>query len=188
MKPPMSRSLHQWKRLQLPTHDQRLHQSLLRNLFLHSPRYRRSLARSPAISLLHRQNIFVIAPQITSFYSALGVSACADFICTLCITNLIEAEHYISIADIPDGFTAIKDRTQGLAAINHVQFLYAHGSIDNFDRRANCRYSIVKEEELLRIISQRASDSLINLIPGTERLAYIFSEKRPILTRVLIRK
>ena len=35
--------------LQLPTHDQRLHQSLLRNLFLHSPRYRRSLARSPAI-------------------------------------------------------------------------------------------------------------------------------------------
>lgn len=49
MKPPMSRSLHQWKRLQLPTHDQRLHQSLLRNLFLHSPRYRRSLARSPAI-------------------------------------------------------------------------------------------------------------------------------------------
>ena len=112
-----------------------------------------SISKMLFVCLLHRQNIFVIAPQITSFYSTLGVSACADFICTLCITNLIKAEHYISIADIADGFTAIKDRTQGLAAINHIQFLYAHGSIDNFDRRANCRYSIVKEKELLRIIS-----------------------------------
>ena len=133
------------------------------------------------VSLLHCQNVFVIAPQITSFYSTLGVSAGADFICTLCIADLIEAEHYISVTDIADRFTAIKDRTQGLAAIHHVQFLYAHGSVDNFDRRANCRYSIVKEEKLLRIISQRTSDALINLIPGTKGLAYIFPEKRPVL-------
>ena len=49
MKPPMSRSPHQWKRLQFPTHDQRLNRSMLRNLLPYPPRCRRSLTCSPAI-------------------------------------------------------------------------------------------------------------------------------------------
>ena len=98
-----------------------------------------SVSKVLFIRLLHRQNIFVIAPKVTSFYCTLRVSACADFICTFCICDLIEAKHYISVTDISDGFTAIEDRAQGLAAIHHIQFLYTHDSVNNFDRRANCR-------------------------------------------------
>lgn len=99
----------------------------------------------------------------------------------MCIADFIEAEQYISVVDIANRLTTIEDRTQGLASIHHVQFLYAHGTVGDFNRRANCCYSIVKEKELLRIIPQCASDSLINLILGTKRLAHIFSKKRPVL-------
>ena len=37
MKPPMNGSLHQWKRLQLPTHDQCLNRSMFRNLLPYPP-------------------------------------------------------------------------------------------------------------------------------------------------------
>ena len=57
MKPPMNGSLHQWKRLQLPTHDQCLNRSMFRNLLPYPPRRRRSLTYSPAIWFMWRASV-----------------------------------------------------------------------------------------------------------------------------------
>ena len=54
MKPPMSRSLHRWKHLQFPLHDQYLNRSMLRNPRPDFPERRRSLTCSPAIWFMQR--------------------------------------------------------------------------------------------------------------------------------------